>query len=301
MSSHCHHHHQIYSPSNRKIFFIALLLTLGFAVVEAFGGWFAGSLTLLGDAGHMASDTLALAMAGIASWVACCPPSKRHTYGFGRAEVIGAWFSSLLMIFLVIGITVEAIERFHNPQPVASGAVIIIALVGLIVNITVAWILGHGEKTLNVRAAMLHVLGDILGSIAALISGMVIYLTHWNYIDPILSLFIAGLILLSTIKLLHESLTVLMEGVPKHISTDIVQAAILDIELIESVHDLHIWTLSSGVTLLTAHIGISSYDQWEQAYKQLCHLLRADFSIDHITIQPETSPTSCYCYPDDAI
>ena len=200
---HSHHHNHEHSHNHNhganaplKVLIAAICLIFIFAGVEAIVGWYAHSLTLLGDAGHMASDALALIIAAFAAWIANKPPSSKHTYGLGRAEVVAAWFSSLLMLIISIAVIVEAINRIHTPANVKSIPVIVVAFIGLLVNIFVAWILAKGERTLNIRAALLHVIGDILGSIAALIAGAVIYFTHWDPIDPILSIFIGILILM---------------------------------------------------------------------------------------------------------
>ena len=271
-----------------KVLLIAIIFTFTFAIIEAIGSWWSGSLALLSDAGHMASDSLALSIAAFAAWIASRPPSAKHTYGYGRAEVLGAWFSSLLMVIVVIAILIEAIERIHHPQIVSGGIVIVIASIGLLANLFIAYILSKGEKTLNVRAATLHVLGDMLGSIAALISGAVIYFKGWNTIDPILSIFICILILFSSLQLLRESLAVLMEGVPKHIELNVVGKAMASVSQVKSVHDLHIWTLSSGVTVLSAHIEIDHFSDWFKILENLRHLLSHDYGIEHVTLQPET-------------
>lgn len=286
---HAHdHNHNHGRNAPFKVLMIAVVLTFGFAIIEALGGRWTGSLVLLSDAGHMASDSLALGIAAFAAWIAMRPPSAQHSYGLGRAEVISAWISSLLMIAVVIAIIIEAIERFHNPHPVAGGWVMGIATIGLIINLSIAWILSRGEATLNVRGAIIHVMGDLMGSVAALISGAVIYFKGWTMIDPILSIFICVLILFSSWQLLRESLLVLMEGVPSHISLNEVGAAMASIDQVKSIHDLHIWTLSSGVTVLSAHIQIDEFSQWLSVLKNLRSLLAEKFGIDHVTLQPET-------------
>jgi cobalt-zinc-cadmium efflux system protein len=212
----------------------------------------------------------------------------QHSYGLGRAEILGAWGSSLLVLFVAIFVIIEAIRRLHHPTPVSGGIVIAVAFLGLIVNIFIAWILSHGEQSLNVRAAILHVMSDLLGSVAALISGAVIYYTHWMPIDPILSIFISVLILISSFRLLRESLLVLMEGVPKHLDIKEVGQDMASLDKIRSVHDLHIWTLSSGVIVLTAHIEIDGFNSWSEILENLRKLLKDKYQIDHVTLQPET-------------
>ena len=206
-----HHHHH---PGSGNALLWALALTLSFAVVEAVGGVISGSLALLGDAGHMLTDAMALGLAAFAAWLTKQPRSARHSYGLVRAEVVAALINGLFMLVIVFTITYHAIDRLLQPQPVAGGMVMVIAAIGLMINIVVAMILHRGEQTLNTRAAYLHVLGDLLGSVAALVAGAVIYFTGWIPIDPLLSLLICTLILYSCVRLLREGLHVIMEGVP---------------------------------------------------------------------------------------
>ena len=249
----------------------------------------------------MGSDSLALAIAAFAAWIAIKPPSDRHTFGFGRAEVIAAWLSSLLMFGISIAIIVEAIKRFQSPHEIKGGYVMIIAFIGLIVNIFVAWLLSRSEQTLNIRAAMLHVLGDLLGSVAALISGAVVFYTGWLPIDPILSILIAILILLSSIQLLRESMSVLMEGVPRNIDMRTVCDEMTVHKDIASIHDLHIWTLSSGTVMLSSHVVLKNLSKWDDVLSDLRQLLRNKYHIEHVTLQPEistlneASDPSCAC------
>lgn len=284
---HGHDQHKHGHGAPIKILLFAVLLTALFAIIEAISGWWAHSLVLMSDAGHIGSDSLALGIAAFAAWIASKPPSDQHTYGLGRAEVIGAWISSLLMVGVIIAIIIEAIERFHNPQPVSGGIVIAVAAIGFIVNLSIAWVLSKGERTLNVRAAIVHVLGDLMGSVAALISGAVIYFKGWVEIDPILSIFICLLILFSSLQLLRESLLVLMEGVPPHLDLNEVGEAMAAMDKVKSVHDLHIWTLSSGVIVLSAHVEIDQVNHWDAILTNLQHLLAEQFSIKHVTLQPE--------------
>src|SRR3989344_5683309 len=177
--------HQHAKPAYRALI-LAAIFTAAFALIEASGGWWGGSLALLGDAGHMITDSLALATGAFAAWIAEKPPSSKHTFGLGRAEVIAAWISSLIMFSVSIAIIIESIERIENPPAVKGGLTALIAFVGLIVNLLIISMLSHKEKTLNVRAALLHVMGDVLGSLAALVSGATIYFSNWLLIDPIL-------------------------------------------------------------------------------------------------------------------
>jgi cobalt-zinc-cadmium efflux system protein len=291
-----HSHHKSAVGTKNKLF-LATAIILFFGCIEALGGWWSGSLTLLSDAGHMLADSISLALAGFAAWIASRPISKRHTYGLGRAEVIAAWFSCLSLIILTIFLLITAIRRFHGVHPVSGEIVMVIASFAFVTNLIVAWVLGHGEKTLNTKAALIHVLGDLLGAITALISGAIIHFTHWNLIDPILSIFIAILILISTVSLLRDSIIVLMEGVPKHIDIRKVEESMLKVINVISIHDLHIWTLTSGMVLLSAHVEIQDFTKWPEIAVELRTLLYDKFGINHATMQPENDsmPVCCKC------
>lgn len=267
--------------------FKALFFTLGFAVVEVVAGFWSGSLALLSDAGHMVTDSTALGLAALAAWLARKPPSDKHTYGLVRLEVLAALFNSLLMLGLIAFIAKEAIDRLANPQPVMGGAVMGVAFIGLLVNLAVAWLLHHGGDSLNTRAALMHVLGDLLGSIAALVAGAVIWATGYMPIDPLLSLLVSGLILVSAWRLLAESLHVLMEGVPASVSLENVALDLGEIPGVLRVHDLHIWTLSSGQIALSAHLELETFDDWDRILQASRERLDKGHGIRHVTLQAE--------------
>jgi len=265
----------------------ALVLTLAYAAVELIGGWWYGSLALISDAGHMASDAVALALAWFAAWLSQRPPGARHSFGLARAEVIVAFLNGLALVLVVVWIVVEAVRRLQAPAQVNGVGVIGVALAGLLINLVVAFILSRSERTLNRRAALLHVLADVAGSFAALLAGAVITFTGWSPIDPILSLMIAVLILGSTFSLLRDALHVLMEGVPRFIRLDDVGYALAHISEVRDVHDLHIWHISSGRVALSAHLRVSSLEQWPQILAQARAILAQRFGIGHVTLQPE--------------
>jgi cobalt-zinc-cadmium efflux system protein len=262
-------------------------LTLGFAAIEALVGLWAGSLALVADAGHMVTDGAALALAAAAGWLAKRGVSRLHSYGFGRAEFIAALINSLALLVLVAWIAVSAVQRLQAPQPVAGEAVSVTAALGLVLNLVVAWMLGRGGASLNARAALLHVMGDLLGSIAALISGVVIAFTGWTPIDPLLSLAIGALIVTSSLRLLRESLHGLMEGVPLHLAPEEIGHAIAALPGVASVHDLHLWSVKPGETMLSAHLVVKDLRRWESILGQARELLRGRFGIEHVTLQPE--------------
>jgi cobalt-zinc-cadmium efflux system protein len=290
MHDHVHAHDHSHSDS-RCILTLAVGLTLGYAAVEAVGGWIAGSLALLGDAGHMLTDSTALGLAALAAWIARRPPSPRHSFGLGRVETLAALVNVLLIVALVTAISAAAVERLLDPPPVRGDLVTWIALIGLLVNVAAAWLLMGGRGNLNVRAALLHVIGDLLGSVAALISGVVILYTGWSPIDPILSLFIVALILFSSLRLLRDVLHTLLEGVPRHLDLEEVGRAMARVEDVLSVHDLHIWSLSGETTALSAHVVLRRIDGWEPVLGRLRALLSERFGIEHVTLQPEPVET----------
>lgn len=270
-----------------RTFGLALLFTLGFAAVEAITGFVANSLALVSDAGHMLTDSLSLGLAALAAWLSRHPPSARHSYGLARAEVVAALINSLLMLALIAFIVHEAWQRFSEPRQIQGTMVFVVALIGLAVNLGVGWLLMRGEESLNRSAALLHVAGDALGSVAALTAGLVIMFTGWTPIDPILSVVIAMLILVSTLNLLRQSLHVLMEGVPSHIDLNTVGKRMAALEHVERVHDLHIWTLASGQIALSAHLDVKDMNYWPHILANAQSLLNSEFGIGHITLQPE--------------
>lgn len=265
----------------------ALALTLGFAGVEAVAGLWSGSLALLSDAGHMLSDSAALALALGASWLARRPPSRRHTYGLVRAEVLAALINALLMLVVVTAIVVEAVDRLLEPRDVAGAAVMAVAAVGFVINLVVLAMLGGSGGGINVRAAALHVLGDLLGSVAALTAGAVVYFTGWTPIDPILSLAVAVLILISTVNVVRSVFPILMEGVPPEVDLETVGRAMAEAEGVLGVHDLHVWTLSSGRLVLSAHVDLADMADWPRVLAALRGTLQRRFGIEHVTLQPE--------------
>jgi cobalt-zinc-cadmium efflux system protein len=265
---------------------IGLALTAGFAVVEAIGGWLAGSLALISDAGHMATDAATFVVALIAQHVSRRPPSAQASYGHARAEVLAAFINALAMLALVVWIAVEAVHRLLEPVRVAGGVVMAVAGAGLAVNIVVAWMLMRAQHSINARGALLHVFGDILGSVAALVAGAVVVYTGWTPIDPILSVAVGLLILRATVALLRESGAVLMERVPSHLSYDAIGRALSALPDVTGVHDLHVWTMSSDRVALSAHVTLTGGEHWLATLAAAQRLLARDFGIDHATLQP---------------
>lgn len=266
---------------------IALVVTLGYALVEFIAGRAFHSLALMSDAGHMLSDALALGLAAFASWVGSRPAGSRHSYGFARAEVVAAFVNGLAMLLIVVVIAVESIGRLLDPQPVAGLGVMVVAFVGLLVNLVVAFLIGRGERNLNTRAALIHVVGDLIGSVAAITAGAVIYYTGWQPIDALLSLVIAVLILASTVRLLLDALHVLMEGVPAGLRMEEIGSALGAFAGVRAVHDLHVWNISSGQVALSAHVELDNLDHWAALLESARQMLQTRFGIGHVTLQPE--------------
>lgn len=286
-AEHGHHGQHVHAAGRSGALGWAVGLTLLYAGVELGAGWWFGSLALMSDAGHMVSDAAALGLAWFAAWVASRPAGMRHSFGFARAEVIAAFVNGLALLLLVLVIVVEAVRRLLQPAPVDGAGVMLVAFFGLLLNLLVAYVLSRSERTLNVRAALVHVLADIFGSFAALVAGAVIHVTGWKPIDPILSLVIAALIVATAIQLLRDALHVLMEGVPRSLDLREVGLALARLEHVLDVHDLHIWHISSGQVALSAHVKLTALEHWPAILAQARGVLADRYGIDHATLQPE--------------
>jgi cobalt-zinc-cadmium efflux system protein len=284
MADHAHSHTHGAAGSR---YLLPLGLTVAYAAVEVAGGLWSGSLALLGDAGHMFSDAVALGVAAAAATLARRPPGRLHSYGWQRAEVIGALLNSLFMLAIVVMLVVEAVTRLLAPRDIAAGAVIVIAALGMLVNGACLLLLGRAEHDLNARAALLHVAGDLASSFAALLAGLVIHFTGWSPIDAILSLAIAALILVSTQRVLRDALHVLMEGVPPAIELAAIGHALASVSGVVAVHDLHVWSIAPRSVALSAHLEIRDLQSWPAILAEASGMLRDRYGIGHVTLQPE--------------
>lgn len=278
------------APAAQRALIWALMVTGGMALVEVIGAFWSGSLALLSDGGHMATDAAALGLALFASRIAQRPPTQRASYGYARAEVLAAFVNALVLLGLVVFIAVEAVRRLLEPAPVAGATVLAIAIVGLLANLVSAWILSRVSSSMNTRGALLHVLSDVLGSVAAIIAGAVIVTTAWTPIDPILSIVVSLLILRSTWRLLAQSTGVLMEGVPAHLDYDAIGRALSRIAGITGVHDLHIWHMGSERVALSAHLSLADAAEWPVILARAQRLLLENYGIEHVTLQPAWPP-----------
>ena len=280
-------HRHVAEDRGQNILAWSLALTLGFAAVEVIAGFWSNSLALISDAGHMVTDATALGLALLAQIISTRPPSAKHSFGFGRAEALAAFVNGLVMLAVVIWIGIEAIQRFAKPEAVQGATVFIVAAIGLVVNLIVAWVLSHNQKSVNTKAALVHVMGDLLGSIAALIAGAAIYFTGWYPIDPLLSIFVSLLILKSTVAVLRESYHFLMEGVPHHIDYLQVGADLAAVKGVLSVHDLHVWEMSPDQPALIGHVEVRDLQEWPNVLRAIKNMLLEQHGIDHVTLQAE--------------
>ncbi|MCF7821271.1 MAG: cation diffusion facilitator family transporter [Mariprofundaceae bacterium] len=281
------HVHQSYSGGSHLN--AALALTALFAVVELVGGLISGSLALLADAGHMFSDVAALAIASIAAYIAGKPAHRGMTYGYGRAKIIAAQINGLALWFLAGWIAWEAVGRLTSPPEVDGSIMFIIALVGLVVNLVVLRIL-HGSdehhSDINTSAAYWHVLGDTLGSVAAIVGGSVILLTGWMMIDPLLSFVVTGLLIWGGWRVIRQTTAEIMEAVPEHIRVEKIKESICQLSNVCDIHHIHVWKLPSGELAISAHVECEDISRWSNILAELqgCVL---NFGITHATFQPE--------------
>ncbi|WP_339198878.1 cation diffusion facilitator family transporter [Aeribacillus sp. FSL k6-2211] len=289
---HSHDHHDFNRENNKKGLIIALLITVGILLLEFFGGLMTNSLALLSDSGHMLSDASSLALSLIAIWFAAKPASPNKTYGFYRFEILAALFNGVTLFVIAGFIIWEAVQRFFNPPTVASGSMMLIASIGLFANLLSAWVLmrkGDVKHNVNVRSAYLHVIGDALGSVGAIAAGFIMWLFGWYIADPIISILVALLILKGAWGVLKHSIHILMEGTPVTIDQNEVKKALKSIEGVKDVHDLHIWTITSGLDSLSCHILIEDHHDSQKVLQAAIHMIEEKFKILHTTIQIETS------------
>ncbi|OZI10298.1 cation transporter [Bacillaceae bacterium SAS-127] len=292
---HGHHHHHHFEETregNKKGLIIALLITAGIMLLEFFGGLFTNSLALLSDSGHMLSDASSLFLSLVAISFAARPASPTKTYGFYRFEILAALLNGVTLFVIAGFIVVEAYDRFLEPPTVASGTMMLIASVGLLANLLSAWSLmskGDVKNNVNLRSAYLHVLGDALGSVGALVAGLLMLLFDWYIADPIISVLVALLILKSAWGVIKHSVHILMEGTPITVDQAEVKKELEAIDGVVDVHDLHIWTITSGLDTLTCHILIEDNADSQAVLQQAINKIQDKFKIEHTTIQIETS------------
>jgi len=287
-----HDHGSDLREASRRRLWWTLAINLAFLLIEVIGGLVTGSLALLADAGHMLTDVLALALALFVAHLATLPATPERTFGLLRAEVIGAFVNGGTLILIVGMVFLEAIRRFIHPPEVQGTGMLIVAVAGLLANVGSAWILSHSRaENVNIEGAFIHMVADALGSVGAIIASAVILLTGWMPADPLVSIVIGMLILWSSVGLLRRTLAILIHATPAHLDFHEILAALESNEHVAAVHDLHIWLVTTGFPVLTAHIWLkpecSEPIHWHRALQEMQGMLRERFDIDHATLQLE--------------
>ncbi|MEN1967107.1 cation diffusion facilitator family transporter [Lentibacillus sp. N15] len=285
------HSHDHTHGANKKALTISFIITAAYMIMEAIGGYLTNSLALLSDAGHMLSDAISLGVGVLAFIMGEKMANYSKTYGYKRFEILAALFNGATLVVIAIYVFYEAYQRFSSPAGVASTGMLIIAVIGLLVNVLVAWILMRGdtEENLNLRAAFLHVLGDLLGSVGAIIAALLIMFFQWQWADPLASILVAVLILISGFRVAKDAAHVLMEGTPKNIELNDIIATIENVQGINSIHDLHVWSITSGQNALSCHAVVNGYltvQESQTLLRAIEHKLKAK-EIGHVTIQLE--------------
>lgn len=262
-----------------------LALIVVYALAEVVGGLVSGSLALLADAGHMVSDAGAITLSLLAFRFARRAPTSSQTYGFHRAEILAALVNGAVLVGIALYVAIEAVERLRDPQPVAAPLMLAVAAGGLLVNVIALWLL-HAERhgSLNARGAWLHVLADTLGSVQVIAAALLIWAFGWTWVDPLASLLIAGIVVVSSWELLKGAVAVLMEGAPGHIDVDAVREALLRVDGVTDVHDLHVWSITSGLVALSAHLVVEPAAAGD-VLPPATAVLRQGFPVEHVTLQ----------------
>ena len=272
----------------------ALALTLLMMVVEAAVGWWSGSLALLADAGHMLTDASALGVSFFAAWVAMRPATARKTFGYARIEILAALVNGLALWLIVIWIYVRAIARLHHPEPINGGPVMLVAAIGLAINLLSAWLLRQGRQaSLNLEGAWLNVMSDALGSVGVIIAGALVQRFGWLAADPLASMVIGVLIAINSWNLIKQSLNILLEGTPGHVHIPELVDAMQAVPGVRAVHDVHLWTITTGMDAMSGHVIVDDLGRSEAVLDGLKALLADRFSITHTTLQLESLAHVC--------
>ena len=297
-SHHGHSHHLTHvhgAGSSTRALAWALAVTVTFMVVEAVGGWFSGSLALLADAAHMLMDCAALSLSLFAGWIIHRPASGGRTYGWYRAEILAAMVNGILLLGITAGIVIEAIHRLNEPRVIHTDMMLIVASGGFLANLVSVSLLHkvRGES-LAVKGAYLHVLSDILGSLAAIVAALIIKQTGWTPVDPILSFLVSLLLVTNAVRLLWTAVDVLLESAPAHINVASLEAAVAAVPGVERVHDVHVWTVSSGFVAMSGHAVVTDIARRDEALAEIKQRVQA-FGIQHVTVQLEAGGDCVGC------
>ncbi|WP_214827851.1 cation diffusion facilitator family transporter [Exiguobacterium algae] len=294
MGHHHDHHNHDHHSSNQKALFWAFLLIATFMVVEVVGGLWTNSLALLSDAGHMLGDAAALGLSFLAVRFGAKKATPNRTFGYRRFEILAAFINGLTLLVISIYILFEAYQRFFSPPKILSGGMLIVAVIGLVVNILAAWILMRGEKdNLNVKSALLHVFGDLLGSVGAISAALLILFFGWAWADPVASILVAVLILISGYRVTRDAIHILMEGSPEQIDVRAMQAEIAEVEGVKEVHDLHVWSISSSEHAVTCHVLIGEATDDQDVLRLVTERIRKYGSFERSTVQIEREHQGC--------
>lgn len=286
--SHLNYHGQLTNNQNRVALQWAFVLITCFMIVEVIGGLVTNSLALLSDAGHMLTDSLSLGFSLFAIIIGQKAANSRKTYGYRRFEIFAALVNGMTLIGLAVFILIEAIRRFAEPPEIASTGMLIVAVIGLLVNIAAAFILNRGnDDNLNVKSAFLHVVGDILGSVGAITAALLIIFFGWNLADPIASMIVAVIISISGFRVVRESFNIFMEAAPDDLPTDVVREKLLEIEEVEEVTDLHLWMITSDYPSITCHVIVGDAVDEQVVLRKIQKLFHDEFKLHHMTIQVE--------------
>jgi cobalt-zinc-cadmium efflux system protein len=271
---------------NRRALATALVITATYTMAEVIGGLITGSLALLADAGHMLSDNFSLGLALFAFWLSAKPPTPERSFGFKRAEILAALINGVTLVAISLWIFYEAYHRFQDPPEILGGWMMAVAVIGLLVNVAAAWVLMRSEtESLNLQGALRHVLADLAGSAGVIAAALIIMLTGWLYADPIISVLIGFLVLVSSWKLLRDSVSILLEQSPLGMDANEVGRKMVSVEGVEEVHDLHVWTITSGFPALAAHVLVGNDQDCHERRREIEKVLYREFGIEHTTLQ----------------
>ena len=293
---HGHSHEHTGGHESQNKVGIAAIVTFAFMFAEAAGGLISGSLALLADAAHMLTDAGSLALAWVGYALARRPADDTRTFGFSRFKVLAAFINGLLLLGLGAWIVFEAVHRMLAPEPVLSGIMFWVAVIGLLINIALLKLLhgGHDHGDLNMKGALLHVIGDLLGSVAAILAAIIIWTTGWTIADPILSIFVAGLLLAGAVPIIRRSAHILLQGAPAGTDLqEIADAIVADIPTVAAVHHMHVWTLTGQDRLITLHVVPKDTETAIKVIPSVRKMLSERFNIDHATIELDLEPLGC--------
>lgn len=285
--SHSHSHSHGHGSSNKSALKWSFFLIASYMIVEVIGGIMTNSLALLSDAGHMLSDAAALGLSYVALTFGQRAASNKKTFGYKRFEILAAFINGITLIAISVYIFFEAYQRIMNPPEVVSMGMLVISTLGLLVNIAAAFILMRGDKdeNLNVRSAFLHVIGDMLGSVGAIVAALLIMFFGWNLADPIASIIVAVLIIISGYRVTRDSFHILMEGAPLNMDIEMVKDKLLSLNEVKGVHDLHVWSITSDFPALSCHLVVNMEDDYQTVLSKAKKLLHDEFELHHVTIQ----------------